>query len=166
MSAGLRTAIAGRLRGSVEYTVARARFTQADSAAYLFVLAPSALRVEPEHVHDLATAIETDVPETSTRVVVLYRVSNAFSRSSTSADPVGAKRPVQPSSDTHPGLDSRFDVQVRQALPFMDFSTAKWEMLIGVRNFFRDAAPDQSVYDELLVVRPPKRIVGGLTLKF
>ena len=166
VSAGLRTAIAGRLRGSVEYTVARARFTQADSAAYLFMLAPSALRVEPEHVHDLATAIETDVPETSTRIVVLYRVSNAFSRSSTSVDPVGAKRPVQPSSDIHPGLDSRFDVQVRQSLPFMDFSTAKWEMLIGVRNFFRDAAPDQSVYDELLVVRPPKRIVGGLTLKF
>jgi hypothetical protein len=48
----------------------------------------------------------------------------------------------------------------------MDFSTAKWEMLIGIRNFFRDAAPDQSIYDELLVVRPPKRIVGGLTLKF
>jgi hypothetical protein len=166
MSAGLRTAIAGRLRGSVEYTVARARFTQADSAAYLFVLAPSALRVEPERVHDLATAIETDVPETSTHVVVLYRVSNAFSRSSTSADPVGAKRTAQPSSDIHPGLDARFDVEVRQSLPFMDFSTAKWEMLIGVRNFFRDAAPDQSVYDELLVVRPPKRIVGGLTLKF
>ena len=58
---------------------------------------------------------------------------------------MGANGRVQPSSDIHPGLDSRFDVQVRQALPFMDFSTAKWEMLIGVRNFFRDAAPDQSV---------------------
>ena len=51
-------------------------------------------------------------------------------------------------------LDSRFDVQVRQSLPFMDFSTAKWEMLLGVRNFFREAAADQSVFDELLVVRP------------
>jgi hypothetical protein len=39
-------------------------------------------------------------------------------------------------------------------------------MLVAVRNFFRDAAVDQSVYDELLVVRPPKRVVGGLTLKF
>ena len=48
----------------------------------------------------------------------------------------------------------------------MDFSSAKWEMLFAFRNFFRDTAPDQSVYDELLVVRPPKRIVGGLTLKF
>jgi len=33
-------------------------------------------------------------------------------------------------------------------------------------NFFRETATDQSIYDELLVVRPPKRIVGGLTLKF
>jgi hypothetical protein len=48
----------------------------------------------------------------------------------------------------------------------MDFSTAKWEMLLGVRNFFRETAGDQSVYDELLVVRPPKRIVGGLTMRF
>jgi hypothetical protein len=57
-------------------------------------------------------------------------------------------------------------VQVRQSLPFMDFSTAKWEMLVAVRNFVREAAPDQSVYDELLVIHPPKRVVGGLTLKF
>ena len=48
----------------------------------------------------------------------------------------------------------------------MDFSSAKWEMLVAVRNFFRETAADQSIYDELLVVRPPKRIVGGLTLKF
>lgn len=166
VSAGLRTALAGRVHGSVEYSVARARFTQSDSAAYLFVLAPSALRVEPERVHDLATSIETDVPETATHVVVLYRVSNAFSRSGAAPDLVGGTRSVQPSADVRPALDARFDVEVRQSLPFMDFSTAKWEMLIGVRNFFRDAAPDQSVYDELLVVRPPKRIVGGLTLKF
>ena len=65
-----------------------------------------------------------------------------------------------------PALDARFDVQVRQALPFMDFSSAKWEMLVAVRNFFHDSASDQSIYDELLVVRPPKRVVGGLTLRF
>ena len=37
---------------------------------------------------------------------------------------------------------------------------------MAVRNFFRETAADQSVYDELLVVRPPKRIVGGVTLQF
>ena len=166
VGAAIRASLAGRLRGSVEYSVARARFTPSDSAAYLFVLAPSALRVEPERVHDLATSIETDVPETATHVVVLYRVSNAFSRLGSAPTAVGTTGTIQPSADVHPGLDARFDVQVRQSLPFMDFSTAKWEMLIGVRNLFRDAAPDQSAYDELLVVRPPKRIVGGLTLKF
>ena len=95
------------------------------------------------------------MPETSTRVVVLYRMTSANPRTAVSASTV-APMPI----------DSRFDVQVRQSLPFMDFSSAKWEMLVGVRNFFRDAAPDQSIYDELLVVHPPKRIVGGLTLKF
>ena len=65
-----------------------------------------------------------------------------------------------------PTLAARFDVQVTQSLPFMDFANAHWEMLVGVRNLFRDAADEASVYDELLVVRPPKRIVGGLTLRF
>jgi hypothetical protein len=35
-----------------------------------------------------------------------------------------------------------------------------------VRNSFHEAAVDASVFDELLVARPPKRIVGGLTLRF
>ncbi len=50
----------------------------------------------------------------------------------------------------------------------MNFSNARWEMLLAVRNFFREPndADGQSVYDELLVVHPPKRIVGGLTLRF
>ena len=37
------------------------------------------------------------------------------------------------------GLDSRFDVQVRQSLPFLNFTQRRWEMLVAVRNFFRDA---------------------------
>ncbi len=164
LSAGARAAIAGRVHGSVEYSVTRAQFTSADRLAYMLLFAPLALRGESDNIHDVATAIETDVPETSTRVVVLYRVSNAFSRPAAAQGHGGV--PSAAVASDHSALDSRFDVQVRQSLPFMDFSTAKWEMLIGVRNFFRETAPDQSVYDELLVVRPPKRIVGGLTLKF
>jgi hypothetical protein len=89
---------------------------------------------------------------------VLYRVSNGFARSSGASVPGAA--------GDRPALDSRFDVQVRQSLPFMNFSTARWEMLLAVHNFFREAAADQSLYDELLVVHPPKRVVGGLTLRF
>jgi hypothetical protein len=156
VTAGVRTVLANRIHGSIEYTLTRARLTapDADNLAYLLVYAPSAVRPGAEQIHDVATSIETDVPETATRVIVLYRVSNAF-----------AHAPLPAAAQT-PSLDTRFDVQVRQSLPFMDFSSAKWEMLVAVRNFFRETAADQSVYDELLVVRPPKRIVGGLTLKF
>jgi hypothetical protein len=152
--AGIRAAIASRVHGSIEYSVTRARSASPDNPAFLLLFAPSVVGAEPTRIHDLATSIETEVPETSTRVVVLYRVSNAFAR------------PINTTVAQTACLDSRFDVQVRQSLPFMDFSSAKWEMLVAVRNFFRETATDQSIYDELLVVRPPKRIVGGLTLKF
>jgi hypothetical protein len=162
LSAGLRAAIAGRVHGSVEYSLTRTQWSPADSVMYMVIASPSAGRLLPEQIHDVSTSIETQVPETSTRVLVLYRVSNGFARPGTGP----AVNGVRPAGDDHSLLDSRFDVQVRQSLPFMDFSTAKWEMLVAVRNFFREAAAEQSVYDELLVVRPPKRIVGGLTLKF
>jgi outer membrane receptor protein involved in Fe transport len=156
LSAGIRAAFVNRVHGSIEYSLTRARLNgpDSDNRAYLLVFAPSAVRPRGEQIHDIATSIETEVPETATRVVVIYRLSSAF-----------AHAPASPASSS-PSLDTRFDVQVRQSLPFLDFSSAKWEMLVAVRNFFRETAPDQSVYDELLVVRPPKRVVGGLTLKF
>ena len=150
-SAGLRALFASRVRGSVEYTYARAAWGQSGNVTYLMLMSPSAVRAGQENIHDVSTAVEADVPETSTRVTVLYRVSNGFARRD-----FGAR----------PGVDGRFDVQVRQSLPFLDFSSAKWEMLLSVRNFFHDASGDQSMFDELLVVRPPKRVVGGLTLRF
>ena len=61
---------------------------------------------------------------------------------------------------TRPALDSRFDVQVRQSLPFMDFSTAKWEMLLGVRNFFREAVR-RSVDLRRAARRPPAQADCG-----
>jgi TonB-dependent receptor-like protein/carboxypeptidase family protein len=150
VSAGFRT-VAGRVQGSVEYSLTRARWDSGDESGYLMLGMPSNAPARADRIHDVATSIETAVPETSTRVVVLYRVSNGF-----------ARHPV----DDGAGLDSRFDFQVRQSLPFLDFSTAKWEMLVGIRNFFHETSMEQSVYDELLVVRPPKRIVGGLTMRF
>lgn len=155
IGAGIRAALGSRVHGSVEWSTTRGRALSADAASYLWVVAPAAARGELDRIHDVATTVETEVPETSTRVLVLYRVSNGLTRQASAA-----------ANGERPSLDSRFDVQVRQSLPFMDFSTAKWEMLVGVRNFFRDSAADQSIYDELLVVRPPKRVVGGLTLKF
>jgi hypothetical protein len=153
--AEFRTVLANRVHGSVAYSFARARLVPADDLHYLLLMAPSAVRPTPERLHDLSTSVETNVPETSTRVLVLYRVSNGFARPATGGETAAV-----------PALDGRFDVQVRQSLPFMNFTSARWEMLLAVRNFFRDVVPDQSVYDELLAIRPPKRLVGGVTLHF
>jgi hypothetical protein len=156
-TASLSTMIAGRLEGSLAYSLATAQMDPAEGMKLLLLVAPSALRPDAERIHDLATTIRADVPETATKVLVLYRLSNAFAR---------AAAQVSDGPLDRPGFDSRFDVQVRQSLPFLDFTSARWEMLVAVRNFFRDTADDQSIYDELLTVRPPKRIVGGVTVHF
>ena len=144
-TAGFRTTLASRVNGSVEYTMTKAHWSPELGAGYLLLFAPvTAL----DRVHDLATAVETNLPETATRILVVARLSSTAQAGERST------------------YDSRFDVQVHQSLPFMDFSAARWEMLVAVRNSFHEAALDASVFDELLVVRPPKRIVGGLTLRF
>lgn len=148
----LNSAPSQRVRGSVDYSVSRARWVSRGDMAALAVWAPAAIRPRSENVHDLTTSIETDVPHTATRVFVLYKINNAFARGN---DPA------------HAALDYRFDVQVNQALPFMPFSSAaRWEVLVGLRNLFRDPNDSGSIYDELLVVRPPKRVIGGVLIRF
>jgi hypothetical protein len=149
---GVSRSMTGRVRGSVEYTESRATWDAASAdITALAALAPMAVRAERERLRDVATTVEADVPQTATRVFVFYRVNAART---TDAD--GAALP----------LARRFDVQVRQALPFLSFTNADWAMMVTVRNVFTQGATDASVYDELLVIRPPKRIVGGLTVRF
>jgi hypothetical protein len=88
-------------RGLVEVTLFAWR--------YLFVLAPSTIRRTNERLQDITSSIEADVPETSTRVFILYRLGNGFARPGDTTE--GQSR-----------VDSRFDVQVRQSLPFLNFS--------------------------------------------
>jgi hypothetical protein len=111
-------------------------------------VAPAVLR-DSDTIRTVTASMQSIVPVTLTRVLVMYRVSNAFADSLTA-----------------PSMGTRFDVQVNQSLPFLNFSGAQWEMLIAVRNAFREDLFDGSVYDELLVVRPPKRMLGGVTVKF
>ncbi len=150
----LRTSTLGnRVNGSVAYSLSDAQLSADTGLKYLVLLTPSVLRQDTQRIHDVATTISADVPETATRVLLVYRASNGF------AHPAAGEPRRAP-------FDSRFDLQVRQSLPFMNFSSARWEALVAVRNFFREAAAEQSLYDELLVVQPPKRLVGGVTLHF
>jgi hypothetical protein len=144
----LSTPVALPVRGYVDYSVTRAQWSSRN--AELAAVIPAALRGASEETHDITTSLETEIPETATRFYVLYRVNSGFIRSS---------------NPERPGLDGRFDVQVNQALPFGVAGT-KWEVLVGLRNLFRDTTDPASVYDELLVVRPPKRVIGGFLVRF
>jgi hypothetical protein len=135
----------------VDYSLTRARWLSRGDMAAVVVWAPEAIRPQTEDIHDVTTSLETDIPETATRVFFLYKVDTGFTRG---LDP------------TRQSLDSRFDLQVNQALPFMPFGSTRWEVLVGIRNLFRDPTDAGSVYDELLVVRPPKRVVGGVLIRF
>jgi hypothetical protein len=147
-------ALTEHFRGSIDYSLATADWTDRAEPIEYAVLTrwvPSVVRPRRERIHDVTTSLETAIPYSATRIVVLYKLNSAFANARAVAEPL---------------FGARFDLRVTQALPFMNFRTSQWEMLIGVRNLFHDSLADTSVYDELLVVRPPKRLVGGLTVKF
>lgn len=146
-------AMADGVRASVDYTrIDSSWMRRSPDAPTLSGVAASVLRGDGERIHDLTTSLESVVPVTDTRVWVVYKINTAFADRSASS-PSGR-------------VGARFDVQLNQSLPFLNFTSAQWEMLVAVRNLFREELLDASVYDELLVVRPPKRVVGGVTVRF
>jgi hypothetical protein len=145
-----RTMPAG-VRASIDYTNVQSTWVRRPpDAEALALVAVSVLRDNEERVHDLTTSFESTLPVTETRVFIIYKINSRFA----DAGAVAAR------------MGTRFDVQLNQSLPFLNFSGARWEMLVAVRSLFSDELLDASVYDELLVVRPPKRVVGGVTVRF
>ncbi len=140
-----------RVSGSLDYTITHGRWNSAGDLADATPWLARLTRAQDEDIHDLTTSIRTSIPETATRVFVLYKLNSGYAR--------------RTGSISQTGLDGRFDVQVNQALPF-GLGGTKWEVLVGVRNLFRDPNDLASIYDELLVVRPPKRVVGGFLVRF
>lgn len=147
----LRSSASKRVSGTVDYTLAHGRWTSQGDLAQARPWLAALARTDEEAIHDLTTSVQTAFPETATRVFVLYKLNSGYARRTPDA------------SDS--GLDGRFDVQVNQALPF-GVGNTKWEVLLGIRNLFRDPNDPASMYDELLVVRPPKRVVGGFLVRF
>jgi hypothetical protein len=147
----LRRDLSDRVTGWVDYTVAEADWAQAGADTGLRTAAPGAVRPAHERFHDISGAIETEIPETATRVSVRCRVSTAFAR----AD---VDKPI--------GADARFDVRVNQGLPFSPFDGSRWELLFAVRSLFFEPRDVASMFDELLVARSPKQVVGGLVVHF
>ena len=149
---GVSRSMTDGLRASVDYTEVESVWLRpSPDEAALASVAGSLLRTSHDLFHDLTTSIESVVPITATRVFLVYKINSALAGDAGSSVP-------------HAG--ARFDVQIRQSLPFLQFTSAQWEMLIAVRTLFREDMVGASVYDELLVMRAPKRVVGGVTVRF
>jgi hypothetical protein len=142
--------LGSRVEGTVDYTTSQAQWTTGSEAFAIAALAPSVVRLSRERLHDVTTSVNATIPETSTKVLMAYRINTGFSVPD-SALPVAA---------------GRFDVELRQALPLRPTRASRTELVVVVRNLFRDLGDAGSLYDELLTVAPPMRIMGGVQVKF
>jgi len=145
-------AVSDGIRASVDYTQSNSQWAGYSSdAAVLARLAPVALRGN-ERIHDVTATLDSVVAPSATRVFVVYKVNSTFA---------GVRDTFSSSL-----ANARFNVQVNQSLPFISLANASFEILGAVSNLISDDAFDGSVYEESLVVRPPKRILGGVTVRF
>jgi len=147
-SVSARRATEAGTRASIEYTNVEARWIRRAPEAQVLALVAGAVPGDTERVHDLTASVEGVLPVTETRVFMVYKINSRF------ADRGAAT------------AGARFDLRVNQSLPFLDFSGARWEMLVAVRSLFSEELADASIYDELLVVGSPKRMVGGVAVSF
>lgn len=143
--------LTGRLQTAVDYSVTSAKWLPWNTTSLL----PStveAFRAGTEQFHDVTTSVETEIPQTATRVFLVWQVNTAFSR-------------VDDKVLTS-GLAGRFNLRVKQVLPFTPFEGSQWEVLVGLRSLFRERLDGASAFDELFVVSPPKQFLGGLVVHF
>ena len=137
-------------QASIEYTNLKSSWVRRGPNAQVLALVAGGVPSDTERVHDLTASVEGVLPVTETRVFVVYKVNSRFADGGLASGRAGA----------------RFDIRVNQSLPFLNFSGARWEMLVALRSMFSDESADASIYDELLVVRSPKRMVGGVAVRF
>ena len=145
--------VGDRFTGSVGYSIIDAQWTPG-MVSGLSPRTVSLLRSGAERFHDITTSIEAAIPESATRVLLLYRLNSAFSNGDSET------------AALQTGLGGRFALRVRQTLPFSPIEGSSWEVLVDIRSLFREQVAGASVYDELLVVSPPKEVVGGLVVNF
>ena len=135
------------VNGSVTYSFGRTRRMGA------FREETPATAFESAAFHDVVARLETVIDWTDTRLSACYRFN-------TTADEGWG------STDSPKVTAARFDVQLRQGLPFLQpLTRADWELLVAVRNMFYEAS-QATFLEELAVQEPPTRVVGGISVRF
>jgi hypothetical protein len=148
----LSTRMTRRITTSIDYSTGVGVWDHRREARQLRSRAPSVVRPDRERLHDVTTAIDGAIPETGTRLSAVYRLNTAFS----SGEP-GFRLP---------STAGRFDIQVYQGLPFQPIRGGKLEVVFALQSLFRDFRDPGSMYDELLTIAPPKRMMSGVQVRF
>ena len=134
------------VNGQVTYTYGRAWRDDGPMRADMSDGIPL-LAISKGDFHDVVARVETVIDETDTRVVALYRLNQLSGTEATS----NARR---------------FDVQLSQGLPFLGALTrADWDVLFSIRNLYYEAG-EGAILDEHAVSNPPKRVLGGIAVRF
>jgi len=147
----LSTRIARRFEGSVNYSLAHADWDRASHLGAVRRGAPSVIRTGREQMHDIAASLNAEIPESNTHITMSYRLNNLFSAGDGGQLPVGS---------------GRFEIELHQGLPYQPIHGGRVEFLFSIRNLMRDLNARGSLYDELLTVSPPLRVMGGVQVKF
>lgn len=141
----------GALSGSLSYTYGHSWRREPAVVEEAGVL-PDLFAYHDADFHDLITRVETFIDCTGTRVIAFYRLN------SLSPEVEGKKAATV--------ANTRFDVQLRQGLPFLGTLTrADWEFLLAVRNLYYETG-EGATLDEVAVLNPPKRVLGGISVRF
>jgi hypothetical protein len=141
-----------RIKASLDYSISQAQWTFGPEAARIAHVMASAVRPQRERLHDVTSTFEASIAETDTHLLVAYRLNSALTKPDDEG--LGAF------------FSGRFDVQLRQALPMQPINGGRIEFMASVSNLFRDPRNAGSFYDELLTVRTPRRILGGVQVRF
>jgi hypothetical protein len=144
----------GVVRGTVTYTYGDSQGDSSEGIPGVLALTAGAgsTSFRPGAFHDLAAQVETDLQRTSTRIVAYYRFNQS--------------RPGEVAAGGIPATTTRFDLRLSQGLPFMATLTgADWDLLFAFRNLFYEPT-EGGILDEVSVVNPPKRVSGGISVRF
>jgi len=141
------------VKSSISYSYGRSRPGQAGfEPARSTRQVDWALATSEASFHDVVARLETFVDWSGTRLIAYYRWNACQAE--------GGARPAAPL------VSQRFDVQLTQGLPFLSGMTrADWEVLLAFRNMFYEAS-EAALLDEVAVVNPPKRVLGGISVRF
>jgi hypothetical protein len=144
----------GVVKGTVTYSYGHSRNDPADGSPQIVAFAAGGGSTPFRQVafQDLAAQIETDVQRTGTHIVAYCRVNQL--------------RPGEFETTGIPVTTARFDVRLSQGLPFMaNLTGADWDLLFAFRNLFYEPT-EGGFLDEVSVVNPPKRVSGGISVRF